>query len=243
MSMEHPLKPLKVFVSLLALTLLVSCASGKVTGSKSYSENERIPPPDQIIVYDFAVTTGDLNNTEIAANSANIENSRTNSEEIARERKLASQIAIEVTKSISKMGLHAIRASENQNANVGDILIKGQFLTVDEGDKAGRILVGFGFGAGELVTRVEGFLVEPDGIRRLGHKDITAKGGFKPGALVPAMVTVATHNPLGLIVSSALSVKGEIKEGSETLEGAAQRIAEVISDELEKVFKEQAWIN
>jgi len=59
---------------------------------------------------------------------------------------------------------------------------------------------------------------------------------------LPGIVTVATSNPAGLIISSALTVKGEKKEGSETLEGAARRTADEMAKELKTIFRRQGWI-
>jgi len=55
-------------------------------------------------------------------------------------------------------------------------------------------------------------------------------------------MTAATGSPVGLLVNSVLTVKGEKKEGSETLEGAARRTADEIAKELRVVFKNQGWI-
>jgi len=59
---------------------------------------------------------------------------------------------------------------------------------------------------------------------------------------VSGVMTVATGSPVGLLVNSVLTVKGEKKEGSETLEGAARRTADEIAKELKTIFRRQGWI-
>jgi hypothetical protein len=229
-------------ISLVSLIVITGCASGKVTNRQSNVQNEQIPRPNQIFVHDFAVTTDEISQPLIIDGNVIIQNSTQSVEEIRRAKLLAVEIANDLVADISDMGLRAFHAGSNNKPQPGDIVLKGQFLTIDEGSKAKRVLIGFGAGSGELTVRIEGYQVTFDGLRKLGSSDITAAGGKKPGALVPALVAVATDSPVGLIVSSALSIKGEKKDGSETLEGASKRVAKVIAKELEAVFKSRRWI-
>jgi hypothetical protein len=59
--------------------------------------------------------------------------------------------------------------------------------------------------------------------------------------IVPLVVTAATANPIGLIVSGAVKAEGEVS-GRDTIEGAAQRTAKQIADHLRGRFEEQGWI-
>ena len=56
-----------------------------------------------------------------------------------------------------------------------------------------------------------------------------------PGVSVP----LALRNPIGLAANSALKVRGE--RGAETLEGAAERAAGEIADDLAEVFDNLGW--
>jgi hypothetical protein len=230
------------FIGLVSLIIITGCASGKVTKRQSNVQNEQIPRPDKIFVHDFAVTTDEVSEPLIMDGNVIIQDSTQSVEETQRAKLLAVEIANNLVTDISGMGLQAFLAGPNDKPQPGDIVLKGQFLTIDEGAAAKRVLIGFGAGSGELTVRIEAYQMTANGLRKLGSGDITAAGGKKPGALVPALVAVATDNPVGLIVSSALSIKGEKKGGSETLEGAAKRVAEVIAEELETVFKSRRWI-
>ena len=140
------------------------------------------------------------------------------------------------------MGLPAVSAAGQQAPQVGDILIIGHFESVDEGSAAKRVVLGFGTGAAELHTQVEGYLMTDRGPRKLGSRDIESGGGGKtPGVAVPIAVTVATSNPIGLIVGGALKVGGEVT-GKNTIEGTAARTAKKIGDELRMIFEKQGWI-
>ena len=119
-------------------------------------------------------------------------------------------------------------------------MIRGYFVSVDEGSAAKRVLIGFGSGAAELRTVVEGYQATPQGLRPLGSRELKAGGSKIPGVLVPVAVVAATGNPVGLIVGGAAHLLGET--GSETLEGTAKRTAEEIAEELQEPFEKQGWI-
>jgi hypothetical protein len=52
---------------------------------------------------------------------------------------------------------------------------------------------------------------------------------------------LATHNPVGLIVSSGVKVVGEAT-GRSTIEGRADQTAKEIADQLRPKFEEQGWV-
>jgi hypothetical protein len=77
---------------------------------------------------------------------------------------------------------------------------------------------GFGSRGAELKTAVEGYQMTPQGLRKLGLGTVEASPGKGPGAVVPAAVAIASGHPIGLIVSSAVKVQGQLS-GRTTIEG------------------------
>ncbi len=140
------------------------------------------------------------------------------------------------------MGLPAVLAAGQPGPDVGDIVIIGYFESIDEGSAVKRIAIGFGSGGAKLRTQVEGYLMTDQGLRKLGSGEIDSGGGGKtPGVIVPLAVTIATANPIGLIVGSAVKVSGEVS-GRNTIKGSAKRTAKKIGDELRVAFQKQGWI-
>jgi len=227
---------------ILGLAFLTGCASSEITQRQSYAAQEQLPRPGRIIVYAFKATASDVSPTAAITGSYHQRQSPQTPEEIQVGRKLGNLVAQTLVRKILDMGLPAQGAGRGPAPQIGDVLIGGQFIKIDEGDRAKRVLIGFGKGGGELKTHVEGYLVTKSGKRLLGSREVGTKGGKKPGALVPGIVAVASANPAGLIVSSLMSIKGEKEKGSETLEGAAKRTAEEIAKELERIFRRQGWI-
>ncbi len=139
------------------------------------------------------------------------------------------------------MGLPAELAAGQPEPNVGDIVITGYFESIDEGSAAKRVAIGFGSGGAELTTQVEGYLMTDQGLRELGSREIDSGAGKTPGVAVPLAVTLATANPIGLIVGGSMKVAGEAT-GSSTITGSAKRTAKKIGDELRVAFQKQGWL-
>jgi hypothetical protein len=77
-----------------------------------------------------------------------------------------------------------------------DGVIRGYFVSVEGGSAAKRFVIGFGSGASEMDTIIEGFAVTPQGWQRHGAGSLSASGNKMPGMVVPAALTIATGNPI-----------------------------------------------
>lgn len=224
----------------LGLALLAGCASSEVTQRQSLAAQEMIDRPGRIIVYDFSATPADIPATAAITGYYDERDTVQSTEEIELGRQLGALAADKLVGKILDTGMPAQRAGDGPAPVVGDVLITGQFISIDEGDRKKRIIIGFGKGSAELITHVEGYLVTQTGHRQLGTLQVQTGGGKAPGLAVSGILTVATASPVGLIVNSALTLKGET--GSETLEAAAERTADQIAEELRVIFVEKGWI-
>jgi hypothetical protein len=120
-------------------------------------------------------------------------------------------------------------------------VIRGYFVSADEGSAAKRVLVGFGSGNAELMTAVEGYQMTSQGLRLLGSGQVKSGGAKMPGVVLPLAVMAATANPIGLVVGGTVKVAGEAT-GSDTIEGAAERTADEIAVQLIEVAKKHGWL-
>ncbi len=227
---------------LLILVTVAGCASMKVTEHQPY-QGEKRPRPDRIIVHDFAATPADLPPwSEAASRHANAEPSTPPSaQEIEVGRKLGAHVAEKLVQEIRDMGLLAVRAAGQPAPRVDDVVLVGYFTSLDEGSAAKRVTIGFGKGAAKLTTAVEGYVMTEQGLRKAGSGTVGSGAGKTPGVAVPAVVMVATANPIGLIIGGAAKVGGEVS-GSSTIEGVATDTAKKIADTLRVTFQKQGWI-
>ena len=230
----------RVAYLVLALAVIAGCAQTTVTSRDPYT-GERIARPNRIIVHDFAASHADIPPGSAVAGQYAQHSTPQTSKEIAVGRQLGAQVAKELVADIQKMGLPAVQAAGQPAPQVGDLVFMGYFESVDQGSVAKRIVLGFGSGAADLKTAVEGYLMTDKGLRRLGSGTVDADTGKAPGVAVPLVVAAATGNPIGLIVSSAAKAEGEIS-GRTTIEGAAKRTADEIAAQLRGPFQKQGWI-
>ena len=227
-------------VCLFALLLVAGCASTKVTSQQRY-QGGNVPRPDQIWVYDFAATAADVPAESALTGQHSPHPTPQTDEHIADGRKAGAEIATELAKQIHAMGLPAMHATAQAKPQINDILIKGYLLSITEGSASERVAIGFGAGNSELKTAVEVFQMTPKGLRKLGSETMDSTGSKTPGGALGVATLLATHNPLGLIVSSGVKAYGEVS-GRSTIEGRAEQTAKEIADQLRPKFEEQGWV-
>jgi hypothetical protein len=192
-------------------------------------------------VYSFAATPADLAPEDVATAQYAAPSTPQSTKEIEAGRKLGSLVATNLVAKIQAMGLPAAEATAATTPKNGDIVIRGHFESIEEGSAGKRVVLGFGSGNADLKTAVDVYQMTGNGLRKLGSGSIDSGGGKSPGVLLPLAVTVATANPIGLVVGGAVKASGEIS-GRDTIEGAAERTANQIATELKAGFAKQGWI-
>ncbi len=231
----------RIVLCVFALVVAVGCASTKVTKHESKIGTEKLAKPERIYVYPFAATPADIPTWSVSAGRYSESTTPQTPEQIEMGRNLGVIVAKELVTEIQKMGLPGLRGASDTVPRINNLMIIGYFEAVEEGSTVKRLSLGFGSGAAELTTAVEGYQMTPEGPRHLGSGQLESAGGKTPGLIVPIAVLAATANPIGLLVMGGMKVHGEMT-GSSKLEGAAKRTAEAIADRLRVRFKEQGWI-
>jgi hypothetical protein len=190
------------------MALAVGCASTTVTNREELV-TERLPRPEHIWVYDFAATAADVPaDSALAGQYATNATSQT-AAQIATGRQLGAQIVVQLVEQIRSMGLPAARAGTGTAPRINDIVIRGSLVSINEGNTAERVAIGFGSGASELRTAVEGYQMTTRGLRKLGSGMVDAGGSKAPGEAVGVAGLVATGIPAGLFIRTGMKVYGE----------------------------------
>ncbi len=235
--MKH-LKP--TITVLFALVIVAGCGSSEVISRRAENIPENIPRPARIIVYDFAATPADIPPQAAMASRYGRRPVPQTSDQIALGRELGGQVAKRLVSDILKMGLPAEPAS-GPPPQIGNIIILGGFISVDEGSRIERVILGFGAGANKMRTYVEGYLVTATGWKPIGSGEIKAGGGKTPGMILPAVIGIATGEYVrSAIIGAGLSLFKE--SGPEKITAAANRTADTIAEELRKGFRRRGWI-
>jgi Domain of unknown function (DUF4410) len=229
----------KLTSTMLALCVLVGCASTTVSDRQQVTTGT-LPRPGQIWVYPFAASPADVPpNSTLAGQDAYA--APQTEQQVAEGRHLGAEIAGQLVQQINAMGMPAAIASAATRPQLNDIVVEGSILSVQQGNAAERVTIGFAAGDTDLQVAVEGFHVTTTGLREIGAGDLNAKGAETPGAAVGLATMIATHNPAGFIVSTGMKAYGE-ESGNDTIEGRARQIAKQVADVFKTKFQQQGWI-
>jgi Domain of unknown function (DUF4410) len=231
----------RAVLSLFVLAVLFGCASTKVTQQTPMTA-PGLARPNKIWVYDFVASAADVPPDSSIASTVGAPSESPTDAQVQTGRQLGALIADHLVADIQAMGLPAVHAAPGASPQVGDAIIRGYLVSVEGGGVVKRFVIGFGYGTSEMDTVVEGYLMTPQGLRKLGSGTLSSSGNKTPGAIVPAAVTIATGNPVGLIVVGGTKVLGEAT-GRNTLEGRARATADEIADQLRIRFQDRGWIS
>ena len=142
---------------------------------------------------------------------------------------------------INAMGLPAERAWGAPRRWDSALLIEGQLLSVDQGNRTRRLVIGLGAGHSDVESEVQVFATTPQGLERLLAFTADARSGYKPGAAE----TMGAGAAAGTLASAAAVTAGTsaLSESlSATVDADAKRTARGIAQHLQAYFAEQGWI-
>jgi len=231
---------LRVLGCLLAVAVFAGCASTEVTSHQSFATG-KLPRPTYIWVYDFAATAADVPRDSSFADPSYRPAQPQTPDEIAAGRRAGAEVAAALVERIRDMGLPAERPSWRMQLQTNDLLIRGYFVSLDEGSGAQRLTLGFGAGASQLSTAVEAYQLTPTGLRKLGWSQVAAGGAKTPGAALGVVGFIITANPVGLIVGGGVKAYGEAS-GRAGVPGRARATAKAIAEDLKPQFEQAGWI-
>jgi hypothetical protein len=229
-----------LIVGTAGILVLAGCASSGVAQKQSTAAAQELTRPGLVIVYDFAGTRDDLPSDSVIARYSQERSVPQTSKEVELGRQLGRLLAQNLVRELNKAGITAEPVDSAPVPFIGDGVVRGEFIVVNEGSPLTRVFIGFGAGKAELKTLAEAYEVTATGLTPLGSAQIEAKGGKLPGFLVSAGLGAG----FGGIVSSAVTsaVSSSVQETGETIEAAAQRTAKEISKLIVDAYKKRGWL-
>jgi hypothetical protein len=224
------------------MALLAACTSAQ---SQIETTAQMLPQPQLVVVDTFATSAEEVQLDE--GLSADVEEaikahhgtSRTE-QELQVGHQVADALANELVVEIRDMGVQAERGNTVPPGQIG-LLIKGQFVSIDEGNRSERVLIGFGAGRSDVRVDAQVYEVTGGTKRFIDRIEVNAKSGLTPGmAETMGAGALAGH----LLVSGAVS--GGLHVVSETM-GAnvvadSDRAAKGIAKQLSALFAQEGWI-
>jgi hypothetical protein len=228
--------------AIVGLTLVGPFGCGRTSVESVDVKAGGMPRPQLIVVHDFAVSA-DAVALDRAIGARALEAVKGEPSVQAHIRigeEVAKVLTENLVKEIGKLGIPTVAATGATPASGASLQIEGQFLTVDQGNRLRRAVIGFGAGASEVRTMIQVFETTGEGRRLVEDFYTTAKSSRKPGfgpmaGAGAAVSTVATS----AAVSSGVGVA---TAHSQTVDGDAKNTADEIVKVLKKFFAEQGWI-
>lgn len=230
-----------VVAALAGASAVAGCAPTQV--QSTFQREGAMPRPERVLVYDFSVSPQEVQlDRGLSAEMVEMAKGTPRTEqEIQLGQKAARALSDELVKRINAMGLPAQRIAGAPMNWANALLIEGQFLSIDEGNRTERVVIGLGAGRSDVEALVQVYQAQATQLVRLEEFSTSAKSGYKPGAAETMGMGAAAGT---LAVSAAVTAGGAI--ASEALgvnvEADARRTASSVAEHLETYFREQGWI-
>ncbi len=226
--------------ALMALVLLtgLACATAGVDSVQRYGADRMLPRPPVLLVYDFATSPTDAL-VDVYGSRYGTSSGASNKDE-TKAKKLGASLSKQIVDRLNKKGVKARWAADTETPPLNAIVLRGHFLTMDEGSRVARMVIGFGVGATELRVAVQVYQADEWGLRRIVQAEASAKGNKMPGMAVPVGAGAAMGNVArSAAISGGMNVMQEVTGG---LESDAGRLAEEIAKRATAFYTRQGWL-
>ena len=229
-------------IGLLVFFVIMGCTSTTVEIAPQYLG--QLPKPDMILVYDFAVEPDEIElGRGVTPKIARlVKGSSRTEEEVAVGRAVAGSLSKHLVQEIQDLGFPAERATGAPLLGQDVLEIEGQFLSVDEGNRAERVIIGLGLGRTEVKTNIQVYDVTPQGRRLVEEFETDAKSGRKPGmGEFVGVGALAGHAVVSALAGAG--VAGVDEAFMANVEADTRRMAKGIAKQLKQLFVKQGWIS
>ena len=233
---------MKRLIVLFALGL-VGCSTGHVTTTQSGAAGT-LPPPEHVIVTDFAVTPDVV--TLDSGVSARLMRSQNGEPASAIQARIAqaTQAAMAETLAarLASYGLPVERMPDGAVPPPDSVLVQGQIISVDQGNRTRRNVVGFGAGKSSVRATAQLYYVaEPARPRFLRSFKGSADSGRMPGAAgTMGAGAVANHLATSAAMTGAAHAGAEARQTGDTVN--ADKLARALARQIGNYAVAQAWI-
>ena len=224
-----------VLVALFAL-FLGGCAGGSAKQVSSQGDEPR-SRPQAFLIYDFAVDPEDVMVDTTGLTSGD---EASTAERLTEGKKWANALSESLVRQFVEKGITARRATGSTHIPLNAIAVKGQFISIDEGDEIKRTTIGFGAGAEDVSVMVQVYQMRKAGLMRISEIEAEGHGRKTPGVAGPAAVAVGAGMVVGLVVSSAMNLKSEAVDGS--MQSTVDDIAEELVQRGVNYYKKRGWL-
>jgi hypothetical protein len=235
-------------LALAIATLQLAACSTRVitTGGEPAAASAAAPlhRPKRVLVADFTAAENEvrLDQGVGARLTRMVDGSDAATEEVRMSEEVRQAVSETLIAKLTAMGFETDRAASRPAPQAGDLVIRGQLLDIDAGNRTRRLAIGFGAGKSEVEATVEVAYYASVGAPPLLLRsyDATANSGRKPGLALGGAAGAAEGSLAPVAMSGAIGTAGEIRKSG--VAGEGQRLAERIAANLGDYFAEQGWV-
>jgi hypothetical protein len=235
----------KIFGMVLVACVSVALAACAPTQVQVVSESYVIlPRPEMILVYNFAASPEEvqLDQGLSAVVVEAVKGTPRTVEELAVGRATSEALAKELVTEIQKLGLPVQRASGTKPSSGNILEISGQFISIDQGNRTERVVIGLGAGRTDIKAKTQVFDARGGQRKLMAQFETDAKSGYKPGML-ETMGAGAAAGHLATSAAASTALAGASETFTATVQADAKRAAKQIAKQLANYFVYQGWID
>ncbi len=230
-------------LAMAAIALMVMAGCARVSTEHVQKSIDVLPRPQLILVHDYRVSPDEVQLDSALSSRVKraVKGTPKTEDQLKVEQEVSRVLTTTLVDEIRKLGIPADSATMASPVAGPILSIEGQIVSIDEGNKAKRLVIGLGSGASEVRTLTQVHEVtSADGDHLVEDFYTTTKSSRKPGlgpmagmgaAAGLAASHVAAAGGVGVATSLSQTVEADVKHG-----------AKQIAKELAKLFVEQGWI-
>jgi hypothetical protein len=224
------------FLTIFVVLSGVGCASARVKPENKAPMD--VQKPDFLIIERFAVSQADVKlDRGVSAKMARGLVRSPSLEERHVGAAVAAVLEEELVRQLRQAGISAYVDSYAPTATDSTAVVAGHFVTVDEGDRTQRVLIGFGLGGSKLRMRYE--IIQGESVAANG--EVSTSSSLKPGILPAVGVGAAAGT---VVVSAAISGTAAVASEAllQSVEADAKRAAKAAADSIIQGYKKRGWL-
>src|SRR5262249_48719325 len=230
-------------LALAAIALVVMTGCARVSTESVQKSVDVLPRPQLILVHDYRVSRDkvELDSAISSRVKRTVKGTPEADDQLRIEQEVSRALTTTLVDEIRKLGIPAEPAAMAPSVDGPTLSIEGEMVSIDEGNKAKRLVVGFGSGASEVRTLTQVYEVTSgDGHHLVEDFYTTVKSSRKPGfgpmagfgaAAGAAASSVAAAGGVGVATALSQTVEADVKHG-----------AKQIAKEIAKLCVQQGWI-
>jgi len=228
---------------ILAITLWavwVGACARTVVHPETQMRDVGLSRPRQIVVRDFAVTAAEVTEEPIKKMLHDVEGIPKSEQEREIGRHVQNALSEELSRKLRDLGFAVERKPRGTPIESHQLLIEGEFIDVNEGNRLERLVIGFGIGGSWLDT--EAHVYYGGKRRKLLDFKTHADSGILPGAAATMGAGAAITGGVTAGMAAAGVAAGAVKEYHSEIERMASHSADQAVAYLSEFFAKQGWI-